>query len=263
MQDLADRAAGVLLGLAAGDRIGGPVRMALRVAESLRDCGGVDVSDIGNRYLGWWREGAFDTGPTVDAVLSLVASGASFEEAALRVNGDAGGMTAGCNPAHRCAPVAMCASLEDSEVGWAAVAEARLTHRHPLAGDVAAAVACLCRALIRGTEWSGALSVAAEGRNPETRRALEIRPRETLSRSGFAPDVLSAAIHFIDVSDSLPAALAGSMAFAGPSNYCPVLVGSIGGARWGRAQVKGRSLRHHGAVVSRLTEAALGLAGGW
>ncbi len=37
MRDLEDRTIGVLLGLAAGDRIGGPVRMAQRVAENLHE----------------------------------------------------------------------------------------------------------------------------------------------------------------------------------------------------------------------------------
>jgi ADP-ribosyl-[dinitrogen reductase] hydrolase len=262
MQDLTDRIVGVLLGLAAGDRIGGPVRMALRVAESLRDYNGFDVSDIGKRYLNWWREGAFDTGPTVAAVLSLVASGATFEQASILVNERAGGKTAGCNPAHRCAPLAMCASVKDSELGRTAVTEARLTHRHPLAGEVAAAVACLCRALIRDTWWPVALRNAAEDRSPETRRALEIQPSKEISRSGFAPEVLSAAVHFLNTSDSLSTALARSIDFAGQANYCPVLVGSIGGARWGRTQIDERFLLHQGDLVPRLVGVGVDLAKG-
>src|SRR5437764_4766275 len=46
-----DRCRGVLVGLAAGDQIGGPIRMAVRLAESLLDCGGFDPSDILGRYL--------------------------------------------------------------------------------------------------------------------------------------------------------------------------------------------------------------------
>jgi ADP-ribosylglycohydrolase len=263
MQDLKDRIVGVLLGLAAGDKVGGPVRMALRVAESLLDCGGVDVADIGKRYLDWWREGAFDTGPTVAEVLSLVDSGVTFEEASIQVDERAGGMTAGCNPAHRCAPLAMCAWIEDSELNKAAVREACLTHRHPLAGEVAAAVACLCRALIRGTRWSVALSLAAEERSSETRHALEILPPARLSRRGFAPEVLGAAVYFVDASDSLALALARSIDFAGQANYCPVLVGSIGGARWGSGQIEERSLHHQGDLVPRLKEVAFALARGW
>ena len=263
MQDSEDRTAGVLLGLAAGDRIGGPARMALRVAESLRERGGVDVSDIGERYLAWWHEGAFDTGPTTGRVLSLVATGATFERAAIRVDARAGGMTAGCNPAHRSAPLAMCASIADADIGRSAVAEARLTHRHPLAGDVAAAVACLCRALIRGAPWSLAISLAAQGRSAETRRALELPPSNALSRSGFAPEALGAAVYFVGASSSFASALAQSIDFAGAANYCPVLVGSIGGARWGSTRIEESALHHHGDLVPRLKATAGALARTW
>ena len=263
MQAREDRVVGVLLGLAAGDRIGGPVRMAVRVAESLRDNGGVDVSDIGGRYLDWWREGAFDTGPTVAQVLSLVESGVPFEQASLRVHERLGGMTAGCNPAHRIAPLAMWAPLADRALDQAAIAEACLTHRHPLAGEVAAVVAHLCRALIRGVPWSTALGVVAGGRSPETCRAVEVPHAGELSRGGFAPEVLRSAIHFLDTSDSLSTALARSVDFAGPANYCPVLVGSIGGARWGRSQIEESVLRHLGDLLPRLTTVALALGTGW
>jgi hypothetical protein len=54
---------GVLVGLATGERNGGPIRMAVRLAESLLECGGVKPMDILNCYLAWWRDGAFGTGP--------------------------------------------------------------------------------------------------------------------------------------------------------------------------------------------------------
>jgi ADP-ribosylglycohydrolase len=263
MQGHEDRVVGVLLGLAAGDRNGGPVRMALRIAESLRDQAGLDLADVGSRYIDWWREGAFDTGPTVAQVLELVDAGVSFERASIMVDETLHGMSAGCNPAHRVAPVAMCAQIPDSAVDEAATLEARLTHRHALAGEVAAVVARLCRALIRGSSWSIALATSAEGRSHETRRAVQVQQGADLSRGGFAPEVLRAAIHFLDSSDSLSAALARSIEFAGPDNYCPVLVGSIGGARWGRSQIEDEDLRHEGTLLPRLTVVALDLARGW
>jgi len=237
--------------------------MALRVAESLMDRGGFDVSDVGGRYLGWWRGGAFDTGPTVAEVLSLVSSGVSFGAAAARADRNADGRTAGCNPAHRSVPLAMCASIDDSALSTAAVTEARLTHQHPLAGDVAASVVRLCRALIRGTPWPAALGVAADGRSPETRRGLDPLPRTEISASGYAPDTLGAAIHFLNTSASFSAALSRSIDFAGPANYCPVLVGSIGGARWGRTGIAETFLHHHGDLGARTKAVALALASGW
>ena len=50
---------------------------------------------------------------------------------------------------------------------------------------------------------------------------------ESLNRGGFAPDVLAAAIHFVGSSDTFGAALDASLLFAGPANYCPVLVGNV------------------------------------
>ena len=64
MNEIRNRVRGVLLGLAAGDRNGGPIRMAVRLAESLSERWRFDPDDILTRYLAWWRDGAFDTGPT-------------------------------------------------------------------------------------------------------------------------------------------------------------------------------------------------------
>lgn len=70
-----DRVQGVLLGLGAGDRNGGPTQMALRLAQSLVVMRRFDVQAILHHYLDWWQAGAFDTGPTTAAVLKLVAQG--------------------------------------------------------------------------------------------------------------------------------------------------------------------------------------------
>ena len=256
-----NRAAGLLLGLAAGDRIGGPLRMALHLAESLVARGRFTPDNVGLRYLGWWRQGSFDTGPTVAEVLRLVAAGFSFADAAAHVDVRAKGLTAGCNPAHRSAPLAMLATLPDSALPSAAIAEAALTHLRPLAGDVAAAVTVLCRALIRGRSWTDALSLAADGRLPETREALT--GGRDVSDGGFSPDALRAAVHFVDTSESLSAALERSIDFAGPANYCPVLVGSIGGARWSAASVPPMLLALHDELLPRLRSVAETLARGW
>ena len=235
--DLTDRVRGVLLGLAAGDLIGGPVRMAVRLAESLIERRRFDPDDILDRYLAWWREGAFDTGPVAAGVLSLVASGVPVGSAAARVHARSEGKTAGCNAAHRCPPLAMAAFIADADLPAIAAREASLTHHDPLAGDVGAAVAVLCRALIRGEDWATALGTAAKGRQPATVGALDLGGPESLSRGGYAPEVLRAAVHFVGGNGSFADALEESIAFAGPANYCPVLVGAIGGARWGASSI--------------------------
>lgn len=256
-----DRLRGALLGLAAGDRNGGPVRMAIRLGESLVERGRFDPGDILSRYVAWRREGAFDTGPVAAMVLAHVASGVPVEDAVRRVHEASGGMTAGCNPAHRCAPLAMAMFLGDGELPGAAIREAGLTHHDPLAGDVAAAVAVLCRSLIRGEPWGKALETSAGGRSPETVRALARPDTEPLRPGGYAPDVLRAAVRFVGQHGTFEDALAASLGFAGPANYCPVLVGAIAGARWGASGIPPEALVHCGLsdVVRRLADRLAGL----
>lgn len=74
-----DRCRGVLIGLAAGDQIGGPIRMALRLAESLLECGGFDLSDILNRYLAWRHDGAFDSAGVISLDVQADRKGEFFE----------------------------------------------------------------------------------------------------------------------------------------------------------------------------------------
>ena len=128
----------VLLGLAAGDRIGGPIRMALLVAESLLACGCFGPADVQERYLRWWEEGAFDTGPVSGRAFALLAAGMPPADAVAQVHQEFGSKTAGCNPAHRASPLAMLASIRDEQLAGCAKVEARLTHYDALAGDVAA-----------------------------------------------------------------------------------------------------------------------------
>ncbi len=183
-------------------------------------------------------------------------------EAVKRVHNESGGMTAGCNPAHRCAPLAMASFLPDGELAGCALREARLTHQHPLAGDVAAAVVVVCRALINGKPWGDALALARTGRLSQTIQALDDDNTSPLSPGGFAPEVLRAAIHFVAHHDSFADALNASLTFAGPANYCPVLVGAVAGARWGAAAISSEMPSDCNSVT-RIEGVAESLADGW
>src|SRR5262245_27632580 len=95
-ESVQDRCRGVLLGLAAGDRNGGPSRMAVRLGESLLELGRVDPQDIvGQDLRWWWRGGAFDTGPVSGRALELLAARMPALEASAQVHRAFGGKTAG------------------------------------------------------------------------------------------------------------------------------------------------------------------------
>lgn len=257
-----DRVIGLLLGLAAGDFHGGPIRMAVRLAESLIEQSVFDPKDILTRYIKWYHDGAFDTGPVSRQVLALIISGTSPEEAVKKVHAELNGRTAGCNPAHRCGPISMARFIDDEALPAAAIREALLTHYDPLAGDVSAAAVVLCRNLINGSDWSDALEFASVGRTRPTQKLLRVLKRNEIKQDGFAPHVLAAAVYFLDKHNNLKSALDEAFEFAGGSNYCPVLVGAIGGARWGAHEVLVDHIRHK-EILPRIYTAAENLASAW
>lgn len=238
MNPQADRCRGALIGLAAGDRNGGPTRMALELAASLLARKAFDRTDVLSRYVRWWRAGGADSGPIAAAVLDRVSRGTDPAVAVDSVDRDATGMTAGCNPAHRSVPLAMAGFLNEDDLAPIAMAEAAVTHKHPLAGDVSACVVLLCRALIVGRSWNEALRETMTGRSEAVVLAVDQAPTRPGGIGGYAPEVLQTALHFLIGAHDFTSALDSSLRYAGPANYSPVLVGAIGGARWGATQAR-------------------------
>ena len=239
--------------------------MALELAGSLLDQQAFDPADVLSRYVQWWQTDGVDNGPVAAAVLEGVARGTDPRAAVDRVDREANGMTAGCNPAHRSVALAMAAFLPDDQLESIAATEATLTHKHPLAGDVSACVVLLCRALISGRRWSEALSRAVAGRSNEVVLALRHAPSRPGGRGGYAPEVLQTAVHFVNGAPDFVSALESSLIYSGPANYAPVLVGAIGGARWAATQTGAVLMENPGAgeIISRLSAIAGALEATW
>jgi hypothetical protein len=92
--------------------------MALILAESLRDRSAFDAADVSARYLAWYKDGAFDSGPVWHNVMSRIARGIPALEASRQVHIALNELTAGCNPAHRCVAIACAQSIiADEQVG--------------------------------------------------------------------------------------------------------------------------------------------------
>ena len=210
-------------GLARGDQYGGPLTMARILYDSLEANQGLDQEDIAARYLAWWRTDAFDTGPVFDAVFQKIDEGIPYAKAAQDVHEEINGATAGCNPAHRIAPLALFDFVSIQDLGKLARTEARITHWHPIAGDMAALMAYLCRFLLDGYTWDDA-KLMTQSMEPEAWKALK---QASVSTDGYAPNVMRTAVEFLDQPDSLKSA----KEFAGIGNYCPVIVGALDALR--------------------------------
>lgn len=211
-----ERAKGALLGLAAGDRIGGPTAMALCLAESLASEKAFSPARVLQTYWAWWRKDGRDSGPTVTSVFRSMDAGIGNPQAVLQAHMQAGGRSAGCNPLHRCPPLALASFVPDDLLMEMVHEDASLTHHDPLAGHVAAAGALVLRGLIKGLDWLETIAWARMSDGPELARWLQ-PPDNPAQPDGFAPNVLRAAVYFVGRSGSLDEALRNSMAFAGPA----------------------------------------------
>jgi ADP-ribosylglycohydrolase len=239
--------------------------MALRLAASLLGRQTFDAADVLSRYVRWWQSDGADSGPVSAAVLQRISRGTEPQAAVDSVDREAKGMTAGCNPAHRSVPLALAAFLAEDHLAAVATAEATLTHKHPLAGDVSACLVLLCRGLLLGRSFDEALSVATAGRSDAVVLTLDQAPIRPGGRGGYAPEVLQTAIHFVIGATDFRSALESSLQYSGPANYSPVLVGAIGGARWGATGVDSTLVENGGVreVVSELFTVADALEAGW
>lgn len=254
---------GLLLGLVAGDKIGGPGQMALNLAESLQDVCNFDKQDIGLRYLHWWKEDGYDSGPIAANVFRLVNSGEIFEDAAAIIDEYSDGMTAGCNPVHRNTVLAMSKKIPNENLSDCAKEETRLTHRHNLAGEVASTACLLSRYLIEGISWNESLAKVTSESSIEIQNAFNKSSGGEIYPDGYAPHVLSAAIYFVNNGLNFDDALQNSIEFASADNYCPVLVGSLAGARWGASSIDGKKWLTDVKNIERIKNVSQELSNQW
>lgn len=211
----------ILDGYDKGDKNGGPTELAKILHESLLASDGFKKSDLVNRYYHWWNTDAFDTGPTFAMVFQKVSKGISIEEASKEVDKQLNGATAGCGPAHRIAPIACYKNIPTNRLISVAKEEAAITHYHPDAGNCSAVMALLCRYLIEGNSWNE--SKLKVSQNEKVKLTWNKIINANLNNGGYVFDVMHSAIYFLDRANSLE----NSFSFAGPANYCPVIVGII------------------------------------
>ena len=200
-----DRARGALLGTFVGDALGMPfegapptriperltmldarlgrgtytddTQMAIALAESLLDRGGVDAEALGRAFADAYdpRRG-YGSGTT--EVLRLVRAGVRTDDAARLAFGGEGSQ--GNGAAMRIAPIAVRFADDTTALVRAARASARVTHAHPLAVDAAVAQTAAIAAAVNGEPPLAAaleLATTAEAQAPADPRGAAARPR--------------------------------------------------------------------------------------
>lgn len=252
-----DRAKGCLVGLALGDDNGGPTAMMMKNLEIVTHIRTLMPQYFGKGYLEWFKEDGYDAGLVTHKVLELVDSGMSFNDAAIQADKESDGMTAGISPAHRSIPLTLpyvawyirspnffeeCPNTGFQEFQSTIEREAKLTHIHKEAAEVSLAVNAIIMYFILGKDEFRAIEFGMKFINQDLRSKIldDVYSKDSdhLKDGGYAPDVLTAALWFLFHTHTFEDALKQSKEFAGSANYCPVLVGSIGGAMYGYNDIK-------------------------
>lgn len=272
-----DRARGALLGTFVGDALGMPfegapsteipehvemldarlgrgtytddTQMAIALAESLLECGGVDEEHLGRAFLA-----AYDSergyGSGTRAVLTLISQGVAAIDAAARVFDGRGSL--GNGGAMRVAPIAVVYANDQERLIEAARRSAHVTHAHPVGIDATTVQAAAVAAALRGED---PLTVAhAVAATPELRRGLaaaagllaERLPPDavaaTLGNSSSAHESVPTAVYAAVTHDSFEDAVTFAVRCGGDADTIGAMAGAIAGARNGATAIPARWL---------------------
>jgi ADP-ribosyl-[dinitrogen reductase] hydrolase len=292
-----DRAIGALLGLACGDAVGttlefkrpgsftpiddmvggGPfglrpgewtddTSMALCLAESILDCGGLDPVDQLRRYVLWRDEGylssngrCFDIGTTVSSQLSrFQRTGEAFDP---RPDHEA----AANGSLMPSAPVPIRWWRDPAEAADRAAESSRTTHPADRPRDACRVLGAMTAALIHGTDadavldpdfWQfGALHPAIEAVARGSWRGK--RPPQVRG-TGYCVDALEAAIWAVGGAVDFRHAVLRAANLGDDADTTAAIAGQLAGARWGASGIPD-GWRERVVLADRIVAMASGL----
>lgn len=273
---LIDRARGVLLGLAVGDALGGPLEflspteirarrngrvdeyigggwlsltpgqgtddsaMAMALARSAATSVGYRPSRALNAYLEWFRTDPVDVGVTIRAALAGVEAGMSAEAATEAFHHETG-RSAGNGSLMRVAPIALRHLREPERRPWAARADSKLTHFDDHAADACAWLCDAIAALVDGVDV-GELAPPAD-LEPEWAISPEHAPLAASgSAAGYVGTALGVGSAAVRTARSFEEGLIWVVNLGGDADTNGAVAGALLGARFGARAIPSRWL---------------------
>lgn len=273
-----DRARGCLLGLAVGDALGttlefstrdtrprqtemtggGPFRlrpgewtddtsMALALGESLVACGGFNPRDAMDRFIQWWREGAYScTGSCFDIGVTTQQALGRYRRTGDPFAGPTTEDTAGNGSLMRLAPVPLVALADAAEADRLAREQSRLTHGAPQAVQACAFFAALLREAILGADKAAVLAPRAWERHPAVRAVAggswRDKERAAVRSSGYVIHTLEAALWAVGRTETFEDALVLAVNLGEDADTVGAVTGQLAGALYGASGIPERWL---------------------
>jgi ADP-ribosyl-[dinitrogen reductase] hydrolase len=234
-------------------------QMALLVAESLLDCGGIDEADLFDRFRQWASGGPKDMGIQTSSVLlsSLPWSRAATDHF------ERTGRAAGNGSLMRTVPAAIYFAGAGTAVTVdAAQCISALTHGDPAAGDGCAIFHELIRLLLDGGDPFADLTHVIDIVPIERRAMWSDRladgydPAADPIVNGAVWPALAAAVWAVRTTSSFEAAVTAAIGLGGDTDTVACITAGLAGARYGVGAIPSRWTTYlHGDLIGRVGSA--------
>lgn len=291
-----DRAVGCLLGLAVADAVGttlefqprdsyaqltdmvggGPfglapgvwtddTSMALALADTLVDATELDARKLMNRFVNWWRHGAYSpTGECFDIGVTTRTALARFEATGDPIAGDDDPYSAGNGSLMRLAPVAIWGVAAGEGMRGAARLQSATTHAAPACLDACEGYALILRAALVGADFEEAVR-AGEGIGVDPIASILAgswrgKARHEIRSSGYVAHSLEAALWCVAETDTYRDAVLLAANLGDDADTTAAITGQLAGALYGAGSIPA-AWRAKVAWGERIEESALALLG--
>jgi ADP-ribosyl-[dinitrogen reductase] hydrolase len=278
---LRDRYNGTLLGLAAGDALGGSVEFSpraaiarshpdgvreitgggphgLRVGEVTDDTAmalaiaractpdGIDLDEVAANFLAWYRSEPKDIGITTSRALAKMDAGVAWRDIADRMMSETPGKLAGNGSVMRCAPLALRFRHDRGRLREVSLTTAAMTHPDPMATWGSVALNQAIAWLLDGGDLDGVRDAAVEGIENEVvveaiRQAAD-RPYDEVRSGGFVLETLGASFWAIAHRDSAEDAIVTAVSMGDDADTTGAVTGALVGAHYGVGAIPKRWL---------------------
>ena len=200
-------------------------QMALALGRSIIRCGEFDARDVCEEFAAWLKTGPADVGNTCRRGIRRYIVDGTVEGAFSE--GDAGN-----GAAMRVLPLALATLGQHQKAEPWSLAQARITHHHPLSEDACFALVGMVHGLLLGLGKQEVRRIS--GDLAEKHKAFRFEPYPGRS-SAFIVDTMQTVLHFYLRTQSFAECLIQTVNQGGDADTTGALAGMLAGATYGLA----------------------------
>lgn len=239
--------------------------MALALAESIVEKGGLDPADLLARFVEWWKEGSYScTGQCFDIGTTVKASLTYFGRTGRTDAGSTSPDTAGNGSIMRLAPAVLHGVRSIDVAVDVARRQGLTTHAAPACVDACEAMTRIMHRLVMRPEGEAPCYVVDDWRpsDPGVGAAVDgsrrRQSRDDVASTGFVTATLDAALWCVSRTSTFEEAVVLAVNLGGDADTVGAVTGQIAGASYGMSGIPPRWLEKL-AWRTRLEEAARSL----